>query len=103
MRAQIPIHGAHNVAPKEVPSEPRIGEPPRLWGKHAVAAALDNPSRKVLRAWATRDAAALMQFPKDVAVTFAEAPDLGRLVPYDAPHQGVVIKSSRSRMRGSTS
>ena len=65
---------------------------PRLWGKHAVAAALDNPSRKVLRAWATRDAAAFMQFPKDVAVTLAEAPDLGRLVPHDAPHQGVVIE-----------
>ena len=65
---------------------------PRLWGKHAVAAALDNPDRKVLRAWATREAAAYMQFPKDVAVTLAEAPDLGRLVPHDAPHQGVVIE-----------
>jgi 23S rRNA (guanosine2251-2'-O)-methyltransferase len=65
---------------------------PRLWGKHAVAAALDNPDRKVLRAWATREAAAFMQFPKDIAVTFAEAPDLGRLVPHDAPHQGVVIE-----------
>jgi 23S rRNA (guanosine2251-2'-O)-methyltransferase len=65
---------------------------PRLWGKHAVAAALDNPSRKVLRAWTTREAAAFMQFPKDVSVTLAEAPDLGRLVPHDAPHQGVVIE-----------
>ncbi len=65
---------------------------PRLWGKHAVTAALDNPDRKVLRAWATRESAALMQFPNDVAVTFAEAPDLGRLVPHDAPHQGVVIE-----------
>src|SRR4029453_15818656 len=65
---------------------------PRLWGKHAVAAALDNPERKVLRAWATRDTAAFMQFPRDVAVTLAEAPDLGRLVPNDAPHQGVVIE-----------
>jgi 23S rRNA (guanosine2251-2'-O)-methyltransferase len=65
---------------------------PRLWGKHAVAAALDNPARKVLRAWATREAAAYMQFPIDVAVTLAEAPDLGRLVPHDAPHQGVVIE-----------
>jgi 23S rRNA (guanosine2251-2'-O)-methyltransferase len=65
---------------------------PRLWGKHAVTAALDNPERKVLRAWATREAAAFMQFPKDVAVTLAEAPDLGRLVPHDAPHQGVVIE-----------
>jgi 23S rRNA (guanosine2251-2'-O)-methyltransferase len=65
---------------------------PRFWGRHAVAAALDNPERKVLRAWATRDAAAFMQFPKEVAVTLAEAPDLGRLVPHDAPHQGVVVE-----------
>jgi 23S rRNA (guanosine2251-2'-O)-methyltransferase len=65
---------------------------PRLWGKHAVAAALDNPRRKVLRAWASPEAAGFMQFPKDVAVTLAEAPDLARLVPHDAPHQGVVIE-----------
>jgi 23S rRNA (guanosine2251-2'-O)-methyltransferase len=66
---------------------------PRFWGRHAVAAALDNSDRKVLRAWATRDAAALMQFPKDLPVTFAEVADLGRLVPSDAPHQGVVIEA----------
>jgi 23S rRNA (guanosine2251-2'-O)-methyltransferase len=65
---------------------------PRLWGKHAVAAALDNAERKVLRAWATHDAAAAMQFPKDVPVTFADVADLGRLVPHDAPHQGVVVE-----------
>ncbi|WP_309662014.1 23S rRNA (guanosine(2251)-2'-O)-methyltransferase RlmB [Sphingomonas sp.] len=65
---------------------------PRMWGKHAVAAALDNPERKVLRAWATQETAGLMQFPKDVPVTFADVADLGRLVPHDAPHQGVVIE-----------
>jgi 23S rRNA (guanosine2251-2'-O)-methyltransferase len=65
---------------------------PRLWGRHAVAAALDNPARQVLRAWATREAAAVMQFPKELQVTFADAADLGRLVPSDAPHQGVVIE-----------
>ena len=65
---------------------------PRLWGKHAVAAALDNPDRRVLRAWATRETAEFMQFPKEVAVTLAEAPDLGRLIPNDAPHQGVVVE-----------
>jgi 23S rRNA (guanosine2251-2'-O)-methyltransferase len=65
---------------------------PRFWGRHAVAAALDNPARKVLRAWTTREAADALQFPKDVPVTLAEAPDLGRLVPNDAPHQGVVIE-----------
>ena len=65
---------------------------PRLWGKHAVAAALDNPDRKVLKAWATRDAAAMMQFSADVAVTLADVADLGRLVPHDAPHQGLVVE-----------
>jgi 23S rRNA (guanosine2251-2'-O)-methyltransferase len=65
---------------------------PRLWGKHAVAAALDNPERRVLKAWATREVAGFMQFPPDVPLVFAEGPDMGRLVPNDAPHQGVVIE-----------
>jgi 23S rRNA (guanosine2251-2'-O)-methyltransferase len=65
---------------------------PRLWGRHAVAAALDNPRRSVVKAWATRDAAQSMQFPKDVPVTLADVADLGRLVPSDAPHQGVVVE-----------
>ena len=33
-----------------------------------------------------------MQFPSSLPVTLAEAPDLARLVPGDAPHQGVVIE-----------
>jgi 23S rRNA (guanosine2251-2'-O)-methyltransferase len=65
---------------------------PRFWGKHAVSAALDNPERRVLRAWATREASGFMQFPDGVAVTLADVADLGRLVPHDAPHQGVVIE-----------
>lgn len=66
---------------------------PRFWGKHAVAAALDNPERRILKAWATREAAAFMQFPKEVPVTLADVTDLARLVPGDAPHQGVVIEA----------
>ena len=65
---------------------------PRFWGRHAVAAALDNPRRRVVRAWATRDAAESMRFPDGVAVTLADVADLGRLVPDDAPHQGVVVE-----------
>jgi len=65
---------------------------PRLWGRHAVAAALDNPRRSVVKAWATRDAAQFMRFPQDVPVTLADVADLGRLVPGDAPHQGVVVE-----------
>ena len=33
-----------------------------------------------------------MNFPKDLVVMRAEVPDLGRMVPADAPHQGVVIE-----------
>jgi 23S rRNA (guanosine2251-2'-O)-methyltransferase len=65
---------------------------PRFWGKHAVAASLDNPQRRVVKAWATRECAGFMQFPRDVPVTLADVADLGRLVPRDAPHQGIVIE-----------
>jgi 23S rRNA (guanosine2251-2'-O)-methyltransferase len=65
---------------------------PRFWGRHAVAAALDNPNRRVLKAWATQEAATLMNLPPEVILTRAEVTDLARLVPNDAPHQGVVIE-----------
>jgi 23S rRNA (guanosine2251-2'-O)-methyltransferase len=65
---------------------------PRFWGRHAVAAALDNPERKVVRIWATREAAAFLNPDKDIQVTLADAADLGRLVPHDAPHQGMVAE-----------
>lgn len=62
----------------------------RLWGRHAVAAALTNPKRELVRAWATPEAAEW--FPKGTPITIADAADLGRLIPRDAPHQGVVIE-----------
>src|SRR3954469_19376457 len=66
---------------------------PRFWGRHAVSAALANPERVVRRVWGTREAlAAFGGFPSDLPVTYAEVADLGRLVPHDAPHQGVVIE-----------
>ena len=66
---------------------------PRFWGRHPVSAALANPARTVRRVWGTREAlAAFGGFPADLPVTYAEVADLGRLVPQDAPHQGVVIE-----------
>jgi 23S rRNA (guanosine2251-2'-O)-methyltransferase len=66
---------------------------PRFWGRHAVSAALANPQRTIRRVWGTREAlAAFGGFPSDLPVTYAEVADLGRLVPQDAPHQGVVIE-----------
>ena len=68
---------------------------PRFWGKHAIAAALANPERRIVRIWATREAAADFEFGRDIPVTFADVADLGRLVPKDAPHQGVVAEVDR--------
>ena len=63
---------------------------PRLWGRHAVAAALANPERRIVRISVTHDAAADFDIDSGIPVTFADAADLGRLVPRDAPHQGIV-------------
>jgi len=68
---------------------------PRFWGRHAVAAALANPSREIARIWATREAAAQFDIRSDIPVTFADAADLGRLVPREAPHQGIVAEVER--------
>jgi len=68
---------------------------PRFWGKHAVAAALANPERRIVRISVTREAAASFEFDRSIPVTFADAADLGRLVPRDAPHQGIVAEVER--------
>jgi 23S rRNA (guanosine2251-2'-O)-methyltransferase len=68
---------------------------PRFWGRHAIAAALANPERAVVRLWVTREAAPEFDLPKGVPVTFADAADLGRLVPREAPHQGIVAEVER--------
>jgi 23S rRNA (guanosine2251-2'-O)-methyltransferase len=68
---------------------------PRFWGRHAVAAALANPERQIVRIHVSRDTAQQFDLPDGVPVTFAEAADLARLVPQDAPHQGIVIDVER--------
>jgi len=73
------------------PSAPASGRP-RFWGRHAVLAAIANPERTVRRVWGTREALAALSLPPVLPVTIADVADLGRLVPHDAPHQGVVIE-----------
>jgi 23S rRNA (guanosine2251-2'-O)-methyltransferase len=68
---------------------------PRFWGRHAVEAALANPDREIVRIWVTRETAAELDLPRQVPTSFADAADLGRLVPRDAPHQGIVIEVER--------
>lgn len=73
------------------PSQPAHGRP-RLWGRHAVLAALANPERTVRKLWGTRDALTRLDLPPVIPVTYCDVADLGRLVPSDAPHQGLVAE-----------
>lgn len=65
---------------------------PRFYGRHAVLAALENPERTVRKIWGTHDALAGLDIPSTIPITFANAADLGRLVPSDAPAQGLVAE-----------
>lgn len=73
------------------PSQAPAGRP-RFWGRHAVTAALANPERIVRKMWATREALGSMVIPSTIPVVFADVADLARLVPGDAPHQGLVAE-----------
>lgn len=65
----------------------------RLWGRHAVEAALLNSNRRHRKLWATREGIASLngELPADFPVEYAQAADLARLVARDAPHQGLVL------------
>lgn len=69
----------------------------RLWGRHAVEAALTNPERDAKKLWGTREAVQAMldahdaELPSSLPVEYAQAADLARLVARDAPHQGLVL------------
>lgn len=70
-----------------------VGNRPRFWGRHAVYAALDNPERTVRKLWITHEAASAIVMPQDVPTVYADVADLARLVPHDAPHQGIVCEA----------
>lgn len=66
----------------------------RLWGRHAVEAALKNPDRRHRKLWATREGIESLdgELPANFPLEYAQAADLGRLVARDAPHQGLVLE-----------
>ncbi len=74
----------------------RTGKPkggfPRLYGRHAVIAALANPDRVVRKIWGTRDAISALELPPVLPIVYSDVADLGRMVPHDAPHQGIVAE-----------
>lgn len=74
----------------------RTGKPkggfPRLYGRHAVLAALDNPNRVIRKIWGTRDVINQLDLPANLPIVFADGADMARMVPGDAPHQGIVAE-----------
>ena len=66
----------------------------RLWGRHAVEAALMNPRRQHRKLWATLEGLESLdgELPPDFPLERAEVTDLARLVARDAPHQGLVLE-----------
>ncbi len=65
---------------------------PRLYGRHAVFAALTNPERVYRKLHVTHSAIKELELPKGLVVQYGDDHDLGRLVPSDAPHQGMVLE-----------
>lgn len=74
----------------------RTGKPkggfPRLYGRHAVIAALANPDRVVRKIWGTRECLNALELPPVLPIVYSDVADLGRMVPNDAPHQGIVAE-----------
>lgn len=66
---------------------------PRFYGRHAVYAALDNPERKLRKLYGTHEELAKIVIPEGLQVQYGDAHDLARLVPTDAPHQGLVLET----------
>jgi len=57
-----------------------------------VIAALANPDRVVRKIWGTREAIMALELPPVLPIVYADVADLGRMVPGDAPHQGIVAE-----------
>ncbi len=74
----------------------RTGKPkggyPRLYGRHAVTAALANPERVIRKIWGTREVINALELPPVLPIVYSDVADLGRMVPQDAPHQGIVAE-----------
>jgi len=69
----------------------KTGSGLKFWGRHAIEAALENPERLIKKISGTREALATLDLPEDLPVVYCDVADLGRVVPRDAPHQGMVI------------
>ncbi|KFB09913.1 TrmH family RNA methyltransferase [Nitratireductor basaltis] len=86
------------------PSAPDLPEHQvRLYGLHTVRAALDNPSRKILRMFVTRNAAQRLELGDLHALPYpaelVEPKAIDALVGSEAVHQGVVVEAHRRKAK----
>ena len=72
------------------------GDDVLIWGLHAVQSAIENPQRRPLEAWLTRNAAHRIGLDPDALPEYArleEPRDIDRRVPDSAVHQGAVLRA----------
>lgn len=82
------------TVPAASPADGRV----RLYGLHTVRAALDNPRRKIVSMWITRNALERLAIENVAALPFkveiVEPRAIDRITGSDAVHQGVVIEAA---------
>lgn len=95
MRACVSITGvekARRMARKAKSSSSPRHHGLRLWGRHPVEAALNNPHRSISKIWATHEVLAELSLPSNIIVLPAGTADLTTMVPPGAPHQGIIAE-----------
>lgn len=91
----LPVNDSRGIG-RNMKRGHRTGKPkagfPRFYGRHAVIAALANPNRVVRKIWGTRETLTALELPPVLPIVYSDVADLGRMVPHDAPHQGIVAE-----------
>lgn len=100
---------ARDKSPEHRPPSRPGGDPSLVWlyGRHAVAAALANPGRRITRGYATKNAADWLKeigvAPEKLAIFEDARPDaIDRLLPPGAVHQGIAVEArdlERARLK----
>ncbi|MBB5519897.1 23S rRNA (guanosine(2251)-2'-O)-methyltransferase RlmB [Amphiplicatus metriothermophilus] len=93
MKSQTKNRPPGRRPPREAAGPPRLF----IYGRHAAAAALANPARKIRALWATKNAAdwlagRALPAARLAALREARPDDIDRLLPEGAVHQGIALE-----------
>ncbi|MGE3307339.1 MAG: TrmH family RNA methyltransferase [Rhizobiaceae bacterium] len=96
-RGGPPHQTARSQRPAIEPGAPAADGLVRLYGLHTVRAAIDNPARRIVRLFATRNALERLEIADPSALPFAvemvEPRDIDRITGSDAVHQGTLVEA----------